>query len=127
MFPLVRRPDGEVLTQPFEIHPEAVVLHLDLRIADCHVHFGRVGIVGVVHQLADELDALRIEALPDGDQVALVDADRQGVGFHQRAYTAPMAGHPGACRHSPGIRARRIPTKRLRIWPLRNQRSYLSE
>jgi hypothetical protein len=41
-------------------------------------HFVGVGVVGVVHQLANQLDALGIEPLAEGSDVAFIHGDGNG-------------------------------------------------
>ena len=39
--------------------------------------FGSIGVVGVVDQLSDQLDALGVKPLADGDEMTLVDGNRE--------------------------------------------------
>ncbi len=83
---LFRGPDVEVLPKAFEIHSGAIVGHLDPVLRQHDPHLGGIGIVGVVHELPDQLDALGIQLLADRDEMALVNRDRYGrrMGLHAR-------------------------------------------
>ena len=72
---LFRGTDVEILFQSLAIHSRTVVLHLDQFIRHLDIDLGRIGVVGVVDQFSDQLDALRIKPLSNRDQVAFIDGD----------------------------------------------------
>jgi hypothetical protein len=65
--------DAEILLETISVHARSVVPDLDAVMRDCYFYQGRISIIGIVHDLAYELNALGIETLADGDNMALVN------------------------------------------------------
>src|SRR5919106_1325278 len=85
--------DDEILLESFQVHAGSVVLYRDGFGGDDYPNFCGIGIVGIVDQLADELDAFRIETLADGDQVTFIDSDGKIASrFHSRFRVTAFGG-----------------------------------
>ncbi len=71
----VLRADDEIFLEAGLVHSRSVVADFDAVWLDRDPDLRGVGVVSVVDQLAQQLDALGVEALADGHDVALVDDD----------------------------------------------------
>ena len=72
-----RGTDIEILPKSLPIHSGAIILYLDGLVRHLNIDLGRIGIISIINQFADELDALGIESFSDRDQMAFIDRNRK--------------------------------------------------
>ncbi len=70
------RADAEILPEPFPIHAGPVVSDLYAVFRYRDFDKGRIGIIGIVYDFADKLDALGVKPLAYRNDMALIDSDR---------------------------------------------------
>lgn len=86
--------NDEILLEAGEVHSRAVVADCNLSGRDLDPHLRGVGVVGVVDKLTEKVDAFRVEAFADRDDVPLVNSYFEPFFlFNFHMHTAPLL-HP---------------------------------
>jgi hypothetical protein len=69
------RSDAEILPETIGVHADAVVADGNPVGRDIDPNLGRIGVVGVIDEFAEQFDALRVKMFADGNDMTFIDRD----------------------------------------------------